>query len=571
MPMFKMLLKTFFKLVIVILLYRNEIGVQSDCIEPYCHCRDFSSLYCFNFTLYEQLDFRRTNDRLFRLVELKPSVAQIDLNEKLVFKGLRLNGRLSLFNVRSLNAFYNPFKEIHTEHLELSFFNSYFTFVGTIGLNSANFVAEASILNKCKFSKEALNFDFIFSNLKLDELLISNVYFERKMCPIIFRNSLIKNLLIVDPIGAFGFDYLITSNNDSVHLLNAVISQVDFTYGNDNIIQPQWLDADYILNPDLFAYLDRINLNSARRLAYIKDDTFKKLPNVKKFEINNVNLKDLLTYNRQWIQNLNFRMIPLDLEYATLNFSLTKNIFQLIVRVDENNWNFNEEKDICLFRNFPHQRLVFPFLLFSKSNLPCTCTLYWLYKYFSKYQNIYNLNQNTVPFHCFQNSNWDKCHFETLFNRYCPDSKHDPIEPFTTLKPTTDFVYITSSQSTNVFLKTSPIKTPTTRTIFPAYYSTYYHSYLSTYTTFTTIRPILTTKTSTISYTSSHNGLLSNNANCLHSILAFYMAVVLSIIASFIIASLIILFYKFLRKESRYQPKKVFEDCENNQCRDEYI
>jgi hypothetical protein len=546
------------------------------CIEPYCYCTDSNTLHCYNFTRFEQLDFRRTSNRLFRLVELRPLVQQIDINERLSFNGLNLNGRLSMSNIRSINAFYNPFRQIKSDRLELAFFNSYFNFIGTTGIDAANYAAETAILNECRFTVQANNYDFVFGHLKLDEFVICNVYFERTMCPIVFRNSVIKDFIVTDPIGAFGFEHLKTPKNDAIYILNAVISQIDFAYAADNLIQPQWLDADYILNPDLFAYLDRINLNSARRLAYIKEDTFKKLPSVKKFEINNVRLKDLLTYNRQWLKNLNYRMIPFDLDYVSLNDSMSQNIFQLMIWVNENEWDFNDEKDICLFRNFPHQRLVFPFLLFSKPTLPCTCTIYWLYKHFPRYQGIYNLNQHTVPFHCFAASNWDKCHFETLFNRYCPDSVPDPLEPFTTLRPTTDFIYITSTNTKTSYTSTAPHTLPTLPpTWSTSYYSTPYYSTTHRpppppppppppYSTTTPHRPPI--------YTSSQVGHLIAGSDCSLSLVAFYLAIALSVIAAFIVAALIVLYYKVLRKNNKFQPGEVCQTLSHSElCRDEYI
>lgn len=500
------------------------------CMEPYCYCRDSTTLHCSNFSRFEELNFRLISKRVFKLVELRPLVSQLDLNEKLSFHGLKLSGRLSMSNIRSFSAFYNPFKQIRYDRLDLSFFNSYFTFVGG---STGNSYAEQTILENCEFTQAANDFDFVFSNLNLNELVICNVFFEKKMCPIIFRNSNIRNLIVNDPIGAYGFSSFKTPNNDAIYVLNTNINQMDFTYSVDNLIQPQWLDADYILNPELFIKTDRINLNAARHLAYIKDDTFKRLPGVRKFEINNVPLKQLLTYNRLWLKNLNYKMIPFDLDYISLNESISGNIFQLLIWVNDD-WNFNEESDICLFKDFPHHRLVFPFLLFSKPTLPCTCTIYWLYKYFSKYQKLYNLNQNVVPFHCFEKSYWDKCHFETLFNKYCPDDQPDPTEPFTTLKPSVDFIHTST-----------PCPHCTTTYYRPPTYVTYIT--LPTITYYTP-PPIITTTPTTGYYTSSNSQLLGS-FDCNFSVVAFWLAIALCILAAFIVAALIILYYKVWRKQ----------------------
>lgn len=511
---------------------------SSTCLEPYCFCTDTFTLRCSNFTRFDQLDFKLTNNRIFKSVELRPLVPQLELNERLTFHGLRMNGRLSISNIASFNAFYNPFRQIVYDRLDISFFNSHFTFVGAVG-SSGNQNAEQLIIDKCELTPAALNFDYVFSDLNVNEFVMCNIYFPKTLCPILFRNSNIKNMIINDPIGAYGFSSLATPTNDPIYVLNTNINQIDFTYSPENVIQPQWLDADSIINPELFIRTDRININSARRLAYIKEDTFQKLPGLRKFELNNVPLKDLLGYNRQWLKHLNYHMVPFDLEYTSLNQSMSGNVFQLLIWTNDD-WNFNDEKDICLFRDFPHHRLVFPFLLFSKTTLPCTCTIYWLYKYFNRYQHLYNLNQDVVPLHCFKNSYWDRCHFDSLFQKYCPKGKPDPDETYTTLKPSIDHVPST-------ICCTSSTATPT------------YPTYSSTGTIYTT-SPTIYPSTTTSPYLTSSSSYLLDFSKCSFSTAAFFLAIGLSIVAAFIIAALIILYYKVYRKQEEEGEEEEYDE-----------
>ena len=133
----------------------------------------------------------------------------------------------------------------------------------------------------------------------------------------------------------------------------------------------------------------------------------------------------------QWLANLNSREPEHDLHSEQLNMhALTDHIFQLIVWIpdQERSWPFDKPEDICLFRHFPHNRLVFPFLVFSTPQLPCTCLIRWLYKYAHIYQTIYNLNQDNVPYHCLndqgdQQQQQETCDFDALFNTYCPDEQ----------------------------------------------------------------------------------------------------------------------------------------------------
>jgi hypothetical protein len=127
----------------------------------------------------------------------------------------------------------------------------------------------------------------------------------------------------------------------------------------------------------------------------------------------------------------------------------------------------------------------------------------WLYKYLPKYQSIYNLNQNIVPYHCFKNSNWsNSCNFDELFDRFCPFYLPDPMESLTTLKP----FYITHTPSTVSF---SMFQT-------------------------------------TLSRNSSTNGAE-------FKIATFYLAIFLSIICVVIISVLIIIYYQVFNQSKRLE------------------
>ena len=413
-----------FKFIILIFIFKcvKTQLYDFDCLRPYSYCPSINVLNCNNFTSFDQLEFSRTNGRIFESVELHPLNGQLDLNERLKFTGLHLNGRIIISNIKSFNAFYNPFRQITYSFLSISIFNSIFKFYG----NSASMV-DLALLNECKYDQSVYNFNFVFGNLKLVEFSTYYVYYVKPLCPLFFQNSKIDYMSVIDPVGAFGFVNVVYSYSvgNSSGILNTNIRQIDFSYGVQNLEQPEWIDTQCILNVDLFKDLNRININTATRLSYIQEDTFKNLPNVKKLEINKVPLKDLLTRNRRWLKNLNFNQPVFNFDSQRLSSVVMEKIFKLIIWADT--WTFNEEKDICLFRNFPHEKLVFPFIINSPTTLPCTCTVYWMYKNLAKYQSIYSLNQNIIPMHCFtSSSNWDRCQFGALFNKYCPSSVTDP-------------------------------------------------------------------------------------------------------------------------------------------------
>ena len=481
----------------------------SYCMSPYCHCQNPSVLICNNFEVFEQLDFTVTSEHIFEAVDLRPSHNnRLVLNENLNFNGLKLNGRLSITNIDINDAFYNPFKKIDYQIFSIFIYNSIFNFYTESGIYE-------EVLKCCRYEPIVEELNFVFGGLKMIEFTISNITFEKKMCPLLFHKSEIATFSVENPIGAFGFDQV--SNQNSFNFLDTKINQVEFTWVNNS--QPQWLDALYILNPDLFKDLDRINIYSAPRIAYIQEHTFQMISKVRKFEINNFNLKELLKRNRRWIKNLNFNQPSFDIDNEQLNSTFRDKIFQFFIWYN-GSWSFNDDSDICLFRNFPHNKLVFPFLIDAPSTMPCTCTLYWLYKYLSKYQYLYNMNQRVIPMHCFEKSDWNKCDYDGLFNRYCPTNK-EPNESFTTLLPENDFFI-------------PPVKiNPTIQSV-----------------TQTTSNIYLTSTTSIYQDMKAALALTqSYSVNLTKSLLIF--AIVLCVVAALIIITLVVLYYQtFFKKTS---------------------
>lgn len=531
-----MMMITHILILVVLGLRYVTSNTSTDCMQPYCECPDQKTLNCQNFTSFSQLNFRLLNGRSFESV-LIASPWPLDLNENLKLHGLILNGRLTLRNLRSVHAFYNPFRQILLYRFDLTIQDSVFNFFGT----SQRPDAECGILNECSLRSGAQDLDLVFGSLKITEFTLSNVRFVQPMCPYFFKNSHITNFIVIDPKNSFGFKQ--TKELDNI--LNVNVNQVYLNYTNSNLEQPQWLDSQYILSLNMFSSMYRTNINSAPRLQYIQESTFNLFRNLKIVEINNVNMKDLLSRSKRWLRNLNYLAPSYDLDRIKLNSTMIQSVFQLIIWADDTNfkWTFTQEQDICLFRNFPHGKLVFPFLLFTDpSSFKCTCTVYWLYKYFHKYQAIYNLNQNIVPYHCFINhANWsNQCDFEGLFNKYCPRYISDPEEPF---------------MPGNY----SPLTTTTTQTAFTTTQTTT-NSYTFSYPWYPTFWPPFspssssynwwTTSTSYTPVTSStHSSIVSTEPD--YKVIAFYMAIALCVVCVIVVSALIVLYYEVFHQNKR--------------------
>lgn len=200
-------------------------------------------------------------------------------------------------------------------------------------------------------------------------------------------------------IGIFSFHEIYN------HTTKTNVTEFEFKFRTGE----QWLDPYLTLNSVFFHELKRINLDSLFNLKYIERNTFKNLQNVKDLVLNGHGLKQLLNENDAWLSNLNYYQQPIFWEetYPLDVEEIKTKIFRLIIWFDDKDtWEFNETKDICLFKSFPHEKLVFPFMIANKMKVKCTCTIYWLYKNLSKYELIFNLNEQVMPLHCFEDPNW---------------------------------------------------------------------------------------------------------------------------------------------------------------------
>jgi len=353
------------------------------CLEPYCSCINPDILLCNNFSRFLDLNFTHltAHQHTFKYVELHPKKA-LDLNEHLQLSGLRLHGTLSLHNLKSLRLDYNPFQSLNYVMFNLAIVDSSFSFNETC-LQTHN------------------KRDLIFSKLSLYEFRLVNVTFTQPVCARIFHHSKIERFIILQPSGIFELDRTTAANTS----LNTSITEFEFKFR----LTGQWLDSYSVLDSEFFKDLRRVSLDSVADLISIEQDTFKRLPNVKDLVVNNVGLKKLLLRSNAWLNSLNYNQPPILWEntYPVDVRSLQKEIFKLIIYFnDEDDWQFTNDSDICLFQSFPHQSLVFPFLVPSAHKFTCTCTIYWLYQNLSKYQLVFNLNEQVMPVHCFSDPNW---------------------------------------------------------------------------------------------------------------------------------------------------------------------
>jgi hypothetical protein len=147
------------------------------------------------------------------------------------------------------------------------------------------------------------------------------------------------------------------------------------------------------------------------------------------------NIDFILDNYKQFFHTINMQTWMLDLNAnVTVNESvnLSLDVFRLRFRFSPHTVSFNQvyeypSEDLCLFRQFPHERLIV-LMIESGEALKCTCTLVWLELYLSRYGSILNVTQATSFFdEDFEETNFHLFTATYVF-KYCDEAKVNELK-----------------------------------------------------------------------------------------------------------------------------------------------
>lgn len=184
-----------------------------------------------------------------------------------------------------------------------------------------------------------------------------------------------------------------------------------------------------LLNSHVFKYVEYIYLSGI--ITEIDKDVFKSLKNIKMLYLNVDNFGRFFSQGLTWTTYLNLNTSSTKL-YVVFHdeYSPFKNVYEY------------PDVDICLFKDFPFERSVYPSLFLGKTQLECSCTLIWLIQYTRYYLNFdytdyldaqtishLDLSQANTPKHCLGrqklSTSFRACQFQVKFNK-CLTSGYMP-------------------------------------------------------------------------------------------------------------------------------------------------
>ena len=370
----------------------HEIAGQDTCgnHRPFCKCLVFENVKstqveCEDFEKFKNLDFSPSiGFRNYSKLVLKPKGSvNLDKTLKLDFDTSD-NFKIIFYQVHKIDTLESLFQNVKNLK-EIKFIDS-----------NLNFMHHE---RQCQNSGTGL-----FSNLNLDKLEFDNVVFENKLCPGMFQNSQINKLEFINT----NSHDAIESNSESYRRLGN--TSVDF---NIHIIELKIQnDQDFLheSNRILFKHTHQLILRLAN-LMDIGDHYFSSFEHLRLFQLYNADMKRIFNAGSvKWLKSLN----PLnnynldDPNFKPKHFEKFLS-FQLLTG---KNVDFSEAS-FCNFEYFPHNQLVF--LLREKFNeeaKQCSCTIYWLYKYYNIYKNL-TFDEIFLPKKCLNvndlNDRIEKC------------------------------------------------------------------------------------------------------------------------------------------------------------------
>jgi hypothetical protein len=368
----------------------------------------FDSSYALWNRNYVTLSYFQTFSELKFNCNLLMNITQMEI---LPLKRLILNGSLNFngLRIRSIELSFIQFKLMNLKGFDL---NSqalfYFTNLSSekIWLNVAHsyfqFYSNNSLITTQSCHSNLPNWNLI-QYVNIFDLQIN--IFQTDLCPFIFRNALIHRINIEKLTFSFLDSNFLGFQNVSALQLNSIILEFSLKIYHGNL-------NEKLLNKHVFKQLVVLDLNEV--INSIQADLFKSFKRLRLIRFKSQNVKRLFATNNNWLNSLNMNVkVDLNNMDSKVDFCVILVIQQLFINLTF--YDFPIE-DFCLFKQFPHQRMVLPKLKPTRIST-CTCTELFLIQYSRFYSKSINLFLSQIPnqYDYFNSNTYDM--YEEVFSK----------------------------------------------------------------------------------------------------------------------------------------------------------
>ena len=405
------------KTLLAILLF-NFSFIENQQSDEYCQSSDVN-LNCQNFTSFSQLNLTYfepdNNDTSFKYLVFSPSTSLL-LDASLNLGQLPVASdtyEVTFKNILGIDILSNPFAEMDPSIKNI------------LQLVDSKF--ELVYENKPVDSQAC---DYILQNQIFIPLtataslffLYNPTYSITPLCGAFFNTA---------NLNLFDISNINDNNSFSFHSNSNYTSDFSSNIQTFNIHSSDFKLTEKILDINVFKNIQYLNIQESR-LQGIQDDLFEYFSFLKIFELELINFGEFFkSSSNEWLLNLNTNITVNLTDSNDVNNNLDKKLELFLV--DPTATYDYPSSDICLFKNFPHDKLVLP-IIETKSDLACSCTLLWLLKY----KSIYDMNSKANPMYtestakCLDDPNFSnliqKCNFNENFKQCDPNYTTTPSQ-----------------------------------------------------------------------------------------------------------------------------------------------
>ena len=339
-----------------------------------CFCQSNERLECNNFSEFKELKLRDlTNDKKLTYIRIKPTSPLI-LDNRLDLNGLNIDhNRIQILfeNLLGIELTSSPFESVNVNK-QLNY------------LSISNSTLDFYYRNKtfdwiCDLVLSDFKLKPLFSSFRTVFLgQLDKVKYPARLCPVVFKDANIDSLYLFNLTEENRPSFLqFNSSFFPISSLNSVINNVH--------IQSSHIRLDYeLLDRNVFKYMRKLSIEFSS-LSYIEPEILKGFKSLRQVNLWLFNFGEFIrSSNNKWLHYLNH---DLNVNLSNSNQVDSYRDKQVLVEFnDEKNEYEYPDVDFCLFKYFPHHKLVYP-LIKSSKNLNCTCTLIWLLRY-STYSSV---------------------------------------------------------------------------------------------------------------------------------------------------------------------------------------
>ena len=257
-----------------------------------------------------------------------------------------------------------------------------------------------------------------------------DIFYTRPVCPYVFLNSNLAHMGLFHITNSLIFKNRLVFMNIDNHKLPSFGLNIRKLKELEISIVFDELTLD-IICPKIFLNLKLLVINGAP--YRIQTNLFKFYANIEYVIFYIENLKSLFHLGIEWMSYLNWGLNVNINDLRELRENLNRFIIVQFNEINSNHWTSTfiySDKDLCLFRKFPHKQLIIPaFTILNE--IECSCTLIWLiknHKIFETFSltedkmridfSIYFKNSSVIQ--CLKNFTtlFESCRFDEKFNNF---------------------------------------------------------------------------------------------------------------------------------------------------------